>query len=144
VHSKAKTSPDCILLIEDESSVRSALTKLLKANGIDVLSAATSESALDVIRQSELRPDVIVCDYNLRGSVNGIEAIRSVRKALDRSVPAIVVTGETRSSVMREITSTGASILIKPFRGQELVRLVNRLHGGVTEGEDITVQRSLA
>jgi CheY-like chemotaxis protein/two-component sensor histidine kinase len=144
VHSKAKPSPNWILLIEDESAVRSALTKLLRAHSIDVISAATSESALDVIRQTELPPDVIVCDYNLRGSVNGIEAIRSIRKALDRSVPAIVVTGETRSSIMREITSTGASILIKPFQGQELLKLVNRLHAGVADGEDRTVQRSLA
>jgi signal transduction histidine kinase/CheY-like chemotaxis protein len=133
--SERKTNPECVLLIEDESSVRSAIARVLKASGIDVLSASTSEDALDVIRQSESPPDVVVCDYNLRGSVNGIETVKSVRKALDRSVPAILVTGETRSSVMREITSTGASILIKPFHGQDLLKMLSQLHAGETTEE---------
>jgi CheY-like chemotaxis protein len=126
---KRKAVPDCVLLIEDETSVRQAMTKVLQAYGIDVLSAATSKDALDLIRHSEPSPDLIVCDYNLRGSVNVFETIKSLRTALDRALPAIVITGETRSNVMREIAAAGVSILVKPFRSEDLLKVLSRMYG---------------
>jgi DNA-binding response OmpR family regulator len=59
--------------------------------------------------------------------MNGLESIKSLRTALASSLPAIVMTGDTRSTTMEAIASYGVPVLVKPFLGDELIRLINRL-----------------
>jgi PAS domain S-box-containing protein len=110
-----------VLAIEDEASVRSALGRLLKTRGVDATIVATATEALTLVREQGLRPDVLLCDYNLRGSSDGIETIRHLRAALGRNVPAVVMTGDTRSQTMLSISAQGISVLIKPFTAEELL-----------------------
>ena len=119
-----------VLVIEDETSVRSALQRMLKARGIGVLGAATAGDAAALINQKNLRPDLLLCDYNLPGPMNGIESIKSLRAVLGWNLPAIVMTGDTRSSTVEAVASYGVAVLIKPFSADELIQLVNRLHPG--------------
>ena len=110
-----------VLAIEDEASVRSALGRLLKTRGVDATIVATAAEALTLVREQGLRPDVLLCDYNLRGSPDGIETIRHLRAALGRNVPAVVMTGDTRSQTVDSISAQGVSVLIKPFLAEELL-----------------------
>ena len=93
-----------VLVIEDEASVRSALGRLLKRRGPDATIVATATEALALVREQGLRPDVLLCDYNLRGSSDGIETIRQLRAALGWNVPAIVMTGDIRSQTAVSIS----------------------------------------
>jgi PAS domain S-box-containing protein len=110
-----------VLVIEDEASVRSALGRLLKKRGVDATIVATATEALTLVREQRLRPDVLLCDYNLRGSPDGIETIRHLRAALGRNVRATVMTGDTRSQTVDSISAQGISVLIKPFPAEELL-----------------------
>ena len=110
-----------VLVIEDEASVRSALGRLLKKRGVDATIVATATEALTLVREQGLRPDVLLCDYNLRGSPDGIETIRHLRAALGRNVRATVMTGDTRSQTVDSISAQGISVLIKPFPAEELL-----------------------
>jgi len=110
-----------VLAIEDEASVRSALGRLLKARGVDATIVATAKEALTLVREPGLRPDVLLCDYNLRGSSDGVETIRHLRAALGRNVPAVVMTGDTRSQTVDSISAQGVSVLIKPFSAEGLL-----------------------
>jgi CheY-like chemotaxis protein len=110
-----------VLAVEDEASVRSALGRLLKTRGVDATIVATATEALNLVKEQGLRPDVLLCDYNLRGSSDGIETIGQLRAALGRDVPAVVMTGETRSPTVASITAQGVSVLIKPFSAVELL-----------------------
>ncbi len=121
VHPYTETFPGCVLAIEDEASVRSALGRLLKMKGVDATIVATAKEALILIREQGLRPDLLLCDYNLRGSGDGIETIGHLRGALGRDVPAIVMTGDTRSQTVESISAQGVSVLIKPFVADELL-----------------------
>jgi PAS domain S-box-containing protein len=116
-----------VLVIEDETSVRSALNRMLTSRGIGVIGAATMSDATALIKQRDLCPDLVLCDYNLPGPMNGVESIKSLRAALDWNFPAIVMTGDTRSKTMEALASQGVSVLIKPFLADELIRLINRL-----------------
>jgi PAS domain S-box-containing protein len=116
-----------VLIIEDETSVRSALNRLLTVRAIGVIGAATVSDAITLIKQKDLRPDLVLCDYNLPGPMNGVEGIKSLRAALAWNLPAIVMTGDTRSTTMAAIASYGVSVLVKPFSGDELIQLINRL-----------------
>jgi PAS domain S-box-containing protein len=110
-----------VLAIEDEASVRSALARLLKMRGVKATIVATATEALNLVREQGLRPDVLLCDYNLRGSPDGIETIGRLRAALGRNVPAAVMTGDTRSQTVDSISAQGVSVLIKPFLAEELM-----------------------
>jgi PAS domain S-box-containing protein len=117
-----------VLVIEDETSVRAALNKLLNSRGIGAVGVATLSDAITLIEQQALRPDVVLSDYNLRGQMNGIESIESLRAALAWNVPAIVMTGDIRSKTIEAVTSYGVSVLVKPFLVDELIQLINRLY----------------
>jgi PAS domain S-box-containing protein len=117
-----------VLIIEDETSVRSALTRVLTLSGITVIGAAVVSDALTLIKQKDLCPDLVLCDYNLPGPMNGIESIKALRSAFARNLPAILMTGDTRSKTIETIASYGVSVLVKPFMGDELIQLINRLY----------------
>ena len=110
-----------VLAIEDEASVRSALRRLLKARGIEATIVATAGEALTLIKEQGLRPDVLLCDYNLRGSSDGIETVRRLRVALGRNLPTVVMTGDTRLQTVNLISAQGIAVLIKPFLAEELL-----------------------
>jgi signal transduction histidine kinase len=110
-----------VLAIEDEASVRSALGRLLKKKGVEATIVATAAEALTLVREQGLRPDVLLCDYNLRGSPDGTETIRHLRAALGRNVPAVVMTGDIRLQTTLSISAQGVSFLIKPFSADELL-----------------------
>jgi PAS domain S-box-containing protein len=116
-----------VLVIEDETSVRSALNRMLTSRGIGVVGAATVSDAAALINEKNLRPDLVLCDYNLPGPMNGIEGIKSLRAALAWDLPAIVMTGDTRSNTMQAVASYGVSVLVKPFSADDLIPLINRL-----------------
>ena len=125
--------PDNILVVEDETSVRSSLSRLLKAKGIQAIAVATADDALARIHRQQIRPDFLICDYNLRGSANGVETVNVLRGALAWNVPAIVMTGDTQSKVVDSIAAPGISVLIKPFLADDLLQHISRLH---KEGSD--------
>ena len=117
-----------VLVIEDETSVRSALSRMLTSRGIGVIAVATVNEAARLIREQALRPDLVLCDYNLPGSMNGVDSIKSLRAALAWNIPAIVMTGDTRTKTMEAVASHGMSVMVKPFPSNELIRLMNRLY----------------
>jgi len=80
------------------------------------------------LQQQQLRPDFLICDYNLLGSANGVDTVKALRTALAWNVPAIVMTGDIRSEVVDLVAAEGISILIKPFPADELLQLITRLH----------------
>jgi PAS domain S-box-containing protein len=122
VHPHNEVFLGSVLAIEDEASVRLALRRLLKAKGVDATIVATTMEALTLVREQGLRPDVLLCDYNLRGSPDGMDTINHLRAALGRNVPAIVMTGDIRSQTVIPISSQGVSVLIKPFLADELLK----------------------
>jgi signal transduction histidine kinase/CheY-like chemotaxis protein len=131
-----------VLVVEDEASVRSSIGRMLKARGIEAIVVATANDALDRVGRKELRPELLICDYNLRGSANGIDTVSALRKALDRNVPAVVMTGDIRSETVGLIASQGISVLIKPFSADELLQHIGGLSQGSSAGNSASVAKS--
>jgi len=123
-----RTFRGTVLVIEDETSVRSALNKLLNLRGISAVGVASMSDAIELIRQQALHPDLVLSDYNLPGPMNGIESIDALRAALGWQVPAIIMTGDIRSTTIDAVASSGIAVLVKPFPANELLQLIDRLH----------------
>jgi len=111
-----------VVVVEDEGSVRAAMSRLFGAVGIDGHIVPTAEDALALIRDKKVRPDIVVCDYNLRGSINGIECVEAMRSTAGLEFPAIVITGDTRSKTTEALAAKGITVLLKPFVADELLR----------------------
>jgi len=126
--------PGVILIVEDETSVRTSLSRLLRKKDIRAIAVATADDALAQVHEVGISPDLLICDYNLRGSANGVDTINALRAALEWNVPAIVMTGDIRSKVVDSITVPGVSVLIKPFPAEDLLQQISRLHREAMSG----------
>jgi signal transduction histidine kinase len=107
-----------VLVIDDESAVLEALRTILEAWGCSVLTASSGSEAADVVTGTAV--DVVVADYRLRDEETGIAAIDHVFTALGRSVPTLLVTGDTHPERIREAESAGYPLVHKPVLGSDL------------------------
>ncbi|QJX02414.1 hypothetical protein HML84_12245 [Alcanivorax sp. IO_7] len=57
---------------------------------------------------------MILCDYRLREGRNGTEAIACLRTHFGADIPALLVTGDTAPSRLREASASGIPLLHKP------------------------------
>jgi CheY-like chemotaxis protein len=64
--------------------------------------------------------DLIIADYRLGEGATGLEAIDALSAHIGRSVPALIVTGDTSPSRIKEATASGHRLLHKPITGEEL------------------------
>ncbi len=120
-------SPERILVVDDEPSVRQVLMMLFARKGFDVSVAISGEDAL---RQVEVQwPDVVLTDLNMPG-VDGLTLVRKLKtKAAreGRDLECIVVTAYGSTAVAVEAMKAGAIDYVqKPFRNDELVLKVRR------------------
>ncbi len=81
-----------ILIIDDDSAIRSSLKLLLKHEGYDTKAVAMPNEALDVVRSEE--PRLILMDMNFSLSTDGKEGLKLLKdvKTLRPDVPVILMT----------------------------------------------------
>jgi excisionase family DNA binding protein len=119
-------TPACILVVEDETSVRELIQDLLQEAGYEVMVAAAARPALEAI--SHRVPDLVITDLAMPGEC-GADLTRTLRQdpAL-AAVPVIAVTGAVEAGRLADIYAAGADILIsKPFQPIHLLGEVRRL-----------------
>ena len=114
-----------VLVLEDESSIRSFIVINLRRAGYDVIEAESGEEALEKLRE---HPDTTVAllDIMLPG-IDGFEVCRRIR-ATNTRIGIIMLTA--RSQEMDKVTGlmTGADDYVtKPFSPAELTARVDAL-----------------
>ena len=117
-----------ILVVEDDSFVRSGIELLLAAEGLIVVGTANGHEALELVTAKRVRPELVLSDFNLPGRMNGVETIQALRKALAANIPAIVLTGDIRSEVLDAIALHDVRIATKPVNADQLMQLVRQQH----------------
>ena len=118
-----QTASARILLVDDDAGVRKATAMLLKVEGFEVRSAGSlAEAVQEARRQPPI--DLIVADYHLQKGETGIEVIAAVRALLKSDLGAVLVSGDT-SSTLREVEA-GDHIRIasKPIQAEALLELI--------------------
>jgi two-component system CheB/CheR fusion protein len=116
-----------ILIIEDDPSAREMLELLLTNEGHRVLSAPHGKAALELVRRSPVRPDLILADYNLPSGMNGLQAAAKLREQLHENIPVAIVTGDITAATLREIADANCVQLYKPVKVAELREAIRRL-----------------
>jgi DNA-binding response OmpR family regulator len=113
-----------ILVIEDETAMRTALTDLLASEGYRALSAADGERGLE--RALAEKPDLIVLDI-MMPKLDGFALCAELRR-LAVPVPVLMLTA--KGQVQDRVTGLDAGAddyLVKPFSTEELLARVRAL-----------------
>jgi putative two-component system response regulator len=115
-----------VLVADDTESIRSLFSKLLLADGHEVLSAADGAAALDVVQHHH--PDVILLDVTMP-HVDGLEVCRRLKSdPATRLTPVVLVTGQTDlSDRIRGLEAGADEFLSKPVHPHELRARVRSL-----------------
>lgn len=109
-----------ILLVEDESNIRSLVSTMLETNGYQVILSDTCSSA-KLMFDSYL-PDLIILDLGLPDA-DGVQFLKYVRK--DSLTPIIVLSARTNETDKVSALDMGANDYVtKPFGAAELLARV--------------------
>jgi two-component system, sensor histidine kinase len=92
-----------------------------------VIAAASIAEAVKLAAASPEPIDLILSDWRLSGPQNGVEAVRAVRAVCGESTPAVLVTGDTSTDLLKLAHESGLVVLHKPLQPRQLVRLVKHL-----------------
>jgi len=130
-----------VLVIDDESAIRDSLKMTLEYEGYDVIGAATGQEGLALAERDA--PDLVLLDVKMPG-MDGIEVLDRLR-AMNESLPVIVVSGHGSISTAVEATKKGAFDFIeKPFASDRvLVSLRNALDHRQLRDENRSLKKAV-
>lgn len=116
-----------VILVEDDSSLRAALERVLRASGFDARAYASAEAALAANGLDWA--DCLVVDLNLP-AMSGLDLIERLRQRGVKA-PAVAITAQDEPRVRDEVRRRGVQhFLAKPFLGSALIRLVDTAVAG--------------
>jgi two-component system chemotaxis response regulator CheY len=118
-----------VLVVDDSSSIRAIIKKIIKVSGFDVaefLDACDGREALSIMAANQV--DLVLTDINMP-NMNGLDLIARIKEN-ERlaSVPVVVVSTEGSEKKMAEAVSLGAvGYVKKPFVPEEIKQTLNNI-----------------
>jgi len=119
--------PHCILVVDDDTTVRRVIRRILLREGCTVLQASHGEEALSIYQESlesgELI-DAVIADLTIPGGMGGKELAQHLG-AIKKDLPIIVSSGYSKDDAMSNYKAHGFSArLRKPFLPDELLAIL--------------------
>lgn len=117
-----------ILVVDDETLVRSMMCDGLAAAGHTVLAASSGEEALQVVHTA--RPACVLLDI-MMPDLDGYDTCAALKAdPQTASIPVLLVSATTDARVTDEAKKVGAAaVLRKPVRMDELQRAISQVLG---------------
>lgn len=112
-----------VLIVDDEEGIRESLSGIFEDEGYLVVTAASGESAVDMMR--EHAPDMVLLDVWLPG-MDGIETLEKL-KEIGSDTPVIMISGHGNIEVAVKATRFGAyDFLEKPLSLDKILIVARR------------------
>ena len=110
-----------VLVIDDQASVRTMVSIVLRINHFDVVEAASGPAGLKEFEASQF--DLAIVDIFLHGT-NGLDVMRKMREQVP-GFPIVAISGMTALDFVVDAPELSSVICLqKPFRPAELVRAI--------------------
>ena len=124
------SGPKTVLIVEDNALNLRFFSDLLGLHGYSTLTTSLGRAAVQLALRH--KPHLIVLDIQLP-DISGMDVARQLKADEEtRAIPIIAVTAFAMSNDRVKILASGCEdYLAKPFRGSELIRLVE-LYTGVS------------
>lgn len=122
-----------VLLVDDHLVVRSGLKALLGTQpDIEVVAeAASGEAALEAFRVH--RPAVVMMDLAMGDGMDGIEAIKAVRRINGRQAVLVFTTYDSDADIVRSVDAGAMGYLLKDAAPEEIFSAVR----GAVQGKSV-------
>jgi two-component system phosphate regulon response regulator PhoB len=113
-----------VLLVEDDTDLRSCLAEVLEFEGYRVAAAGSGKEAIDFFERGETA-DLVISDHYMRNGT-GVDLLRYLR-AKDPTHPAFFfITGQSEMTGMNAKSLGAQEFILKPFDVPELLAAVKR------------------
>ncbi len=120
---------ETILLVEDDPSVRSIVSKMLSTRGYDIAGASDGEEAIIRFEQRESPIQLVLSDMVMLG-LDGRQTIDRIRE-IEPTTRVLYMSGYTDAAVIRSSElGPGTGFIQKPFSGDELAVRVREVLDG--------------
>jgi len=112
-----------VLIVDDESSLRTLVKVNLEVDGLEVSEAVDGIEAMNMLRES--KPDLILLDIMMPGK-DGIEVLEELAADKNlRDIPVILLTAKGEQEDLERGAALGArGHITKPFDPEQMVRTV--------------------
>jgi len=111
-----------VAIVDDEEGIRKALSRLLRASGLDAESYANGQEFLDAA--AEHRPDCVVLDLHMPG-MSGLQVLRKL-KAAGQRLSIVVITAHDEPETRERCIDAGAcAYLRKPLEDRLLLNAIS-------------------
>jgi signal transduction histidine kinase len=107
-----------VLVVDDDTRNREATADLLRHHGCLVVAAGDAAAALQEMAQHLRPPDALLTDFRLGAGADGLTLIEQLREAAGATMPALLVTAETR---LPRALSAHTHLLQKPVGTAKLL-----------------------
>ncbi len=113
-----------ILLVEDESAIRLALSGLLKREGFEIEQAASGDEALALLDRAHF--DFVLTDLALGEGASGMDVLKHAKQHQPET-PVVMITAHGNEKIAVDAMKLGADDYVpKPFDNDEIRLVVRR------------------
>ena len=117
-----------VLVIDDQSDVRTMISIVLRINHFEIVEAATAEAGLKAFEEASF--DLAIVDIFLQDS-NGSDLIATMRERVP-DLPVVAISGITALDFLSKSPELADVVCLqKPFRPHDLMRAVEAARGAV-------------
>ena len=110
----------CVMLVEDDGSIREFLTLVLESHGYDVAAARDGQEALDLLEETV--PDVVLTDLEMP-RLDGWQLISTLRfDPVVSQVPVIVISAAVGPLSQDDLGVH--AVIEKPFLVENLIQVL--------------------
>ena len=118
-----------ILVVDDYREIRELVTTTLTLRDYQIFQAESGEAAIGVAKAE--KPDLIIMDITMPGSIDGLEAARMIKDDPDtENCKIIMLTGMGQDTYRKQGLEAGADdYFVKPFSPLALLNKVEETLG---------------
>jgi len=110
-----------VLVIDDQSDVRTMISIVLRINHFEIVEAATAEAGLKAFEEASF--DLAIVDIFLEGS-NGSDLIGTLRERVP-DLPVVAISGMMALDFLSKSPELAEIVCLqKPFRPNDLMRAI--------------------
>lgn len=120
----------CVLVVDDEPSMRLALTESLRRNGYAVVQAANGQEAME--RMATSKPWLVLTDLKMPRS-GGLEVVKEVKRRCPNAHVVVMTAYGTVETAVEAMKCGAVDYLLKPFATEHLEQILVQLEAGFSE-----------
>lgn len=120
-----------ILIIDDDSVIRSLLQSFLSLKRYKVESVSTAIDALTALSNTQF--DIVITDLKLK-QYRGADLIKNIQ-ATHPEIKLIAMSGDTSFDTLPEDIRNTIALIRKPFRLEEVEGLIHKLNAGSNQSQ---------